>query len=1096
MLRNKNVIYCALHVLLIFFLSIGQNAPLHAQISQDTLSFIHIKTGMSQSNGSVLFEDSEGYLWIGTDNGLNKYNGTGFKVFEKSLDGKNGLTDGFIESIYEDADQNLFIGTLKGLSFYDRKLGLVRPYVFKADALAIQSLPISSIIRIDEFLWLGTDNYGLYRYNMATGAVKHMMFEKPEKGKANNNDIIELFQLQKNRLFVVTEGSKYIVDQNLDVEGQFTTKQLTRSVVRIGPSKFMFGSLKGELNGYDIIDNHLIQFDSVSVSPEHAITALESDAHGNLWVASENYGLSIYAAKSATISTIKSKDQQPNSISGNSMRSLLKTSNGTMWIGYFRKGLSFYDPNYYKFEHIKKDPFNLNSLSNNLVNCFSEDHRGNIWVGTDGGGLNYWDRKKGSFEHYSLNNGKLNTNVVLSILPDDQNQLWVGSWAMGLTIFDLRTMKQKVLTTDNSFLASNNIRRVLKDKKGRIWIAAFLGGLQVYYPKTKTHKNISLRSEDGREITSVESLYEDKDGTMWAGTFTGLFKLKENKDDWSFQRYSSSNKRHFLSNDFINAIVQDDYGTLWVGTQAGLNRYIAAKDTFKAITKADGLKNDAIKGIIQDEYGSLWLSTDRGIVKYDRDSNSFSDYGIHDGVQGNEFNANSFYKTSQYEMLFGGNNGFNIFTANQAKKKSDKPKVVISELKIFNKTVRPNDSFEVLKRDISQVDSITLRYDQSAINFEFNALTFRNAKNVDYAYFLEGFEEEWNYIGNKTSATYTNLNPGDYRLRVKSTNSDGVWSDREKSLFITITPPFWQTWWFRTLLIASIFICIIIAYKIRMRSVKRYQATLEQKIHTRTKELQAQKKKLSEAAHELSEKNEEIQRFTFAVSHDLKSPINNIKGIADLIPLEFGSEDNTGIEDCLDLINTSCDIMDSLIADITEIAKLGKIENKNELLDTNEIMQLTGDLVRGRLNLGNVELQIAENLPNIYGDRNRIVQVFGNLVDNAIKYMGDQKQPKITVEAVEISDSIKFKVTDNGSGMDEKSLKKLFSPFKRFHSEVKGTGLGLYMTKQIVESHGGKIRAESSGKGLGTSFSVTLPNAEISIKNEQEIKNLLEAVEV
>ena len=1096
MLRNTNTIHYSHYAFFIFLLLMGQNVSINAQINQDTLSFVHLKTGISQNTVTEIFEDSEGYLWIGTVNGLNKYDGTDFEVFEKSLDGKTGLTNGFIESIYEDSDKNLFIGTSKGLSFYDRKLGLVRPYAFEADAQEIQTLPINTISRIDQFLWLGAHNYGLYRYNMITGETEHMVFDTPERGKPGNNDIIEVFQLQKDRLFVVTEDSKYIINQELQVKEQFPAKQRTSCVVRIGPSKFMFGSQKGKLTGYDIIDNHLVAFDNVSISPGHAITALEPDAHGNLWAGSENYGLSVYSAKSATISNIRSSYQKPNSISGNSIRSLLKTSNGTIWIGYFRKGLSFYDPNYYKFEHIKTDPFNPQSLSNDLVNCFSEDQEGNIWIGTDGGGLNYWDRKQGLFKHYSLNNGKLNSDVVISIMPDDQNQLWVGSWGMGLAIIDLKTMNQKVWTRENSFLASNNIRNMLVDKKGRIWIAAFNGGLQVYYPKTKTHKNISIKSDDGKVVKTVARLYEDDKGTIWVGTLMGLFKLKENNNEWSFKQYSSLNKRHFLSNDFINTITQDDYGNLWVGTQAGLNRYIPARDTFEAITRADGLKNDAIKGIIQDEYGSLWLSTDGGIIKYDEHVSNFSNYGVHDGLQENEFNANSFYKTNQYEMLFGGNNGFNIFTSNQAKKNSDEPKVVISDFKIFNKSVRPNDSFEVLKKDISQVDSITLRYDQSVINFEFNALTFRNAENVDYAYFLEGFEDEWNYIGNKTTATYTNLNPGDYRLRLKSTNSDGAWNDREKSLLITITPPFWKTWWFRTVLILSIFICIIIAYKIRIRSIKRYQAILEQKIHQRTKELRSQKKKLSKAAKELSEKNEEIQRFTYAVSHDLKSPLSNIKGIAGLIPLEFGSEDNTEIENCLDLINVSCNIMDSLIADITEIAKLGKIENKKELLDTDEIMQLTSDLVRGRLNVGNVRLHIAEKLPNIYGDRNRIIQVFGNLVDNAIKYMGDQKHPKIVVEAFEFGDSVKFTVTDNGSGMDENSLEKLFSPFKRFHRDVKGTGLGLYMTKQIVESHDGKITAESPGKGLGTRFSVIFLKAEISMKNEQEIQNLLEPVKV
>jgi len=1083
------------HILLTLLFFVTFKTTLQAQAAKDTLSFIHIKSGMSQSTISALFEDSQGFLWVGTTNGLNKYDGADFEVFEKSTDNKNGLTDGFIQTIYEDAATNLLIGTTNGLNIYNRTLDFVKPYPFKLEGNQIQSKSIHSILEKDGYLWLGTERNGLYRYNISTGKTKKLDVGVFEKGKPDDNHVIDVFQLPNNKLLMVTQGSKYIIDERLQIKERFQSTRFTSSALMLGPSTFAFGSQGGDVVRFDVIDDHLVVLDSIHVKTNNTITALEKDNHGNLWVAIENFGLSLYNYEKSTLSIIKSDYRKPNSISGGSIRTMFKASDGTMWLGYFRKGLSFYNSDHYKFEHFKLDPFNSKSLSNDLVNCFSEDEKGNIWIGTDGGGLSYWDRKQRAFEHYSLDNGKLNTNVVISILQDDKNQLWVGSWANGLALFDLETMKYEVWTQENSFLASNNIRDMLIDQKGRIWIACFAGGLQIYDPKTKEYKNISLKSKDGNEEMTIARLFEDDNGHIWVGTLGGVFKLSETKNNWSYQLYSTLSNRHFLSNDYVNTITEDDYGNLWVGTEVGLNKYLPAKDTFIVEKQAKELENEAIKGILQDEYGHLWLSTGAaGIVRYDYNTHRLSNYGSHDGLQGKEFIANSSYKTSQYNMLFGGNNGFNIFTANQAKKNTDIPKIVISELKIFNKPVRPDDSFGVLKENISQVDSITLRHNQSVIEFEFGAITFRNAQNVEYAYFLDGFEMEWNYVGNKTTATYTNLNSGKYVFRLKSTNSDGVWSNQEKTVFITIMPPYWQTWWFRLLIAGVILMCITIAFKIRMRNSKIYQDKLEGQIKERTKELELQKKKLAETADELSEKNEEIQRFTYAVSHDLKSPLNNIRGIAELIPLELDSEDTTGVEKCLELIDTSCDIMSNLIADVTEIAKLGKIENKNELLNTDDIMSLIGDLSKGKRDAGSVQLHIASDLPNIYGDKNRIIQVFGNLVDNAIKYMGDEKQPKVMIEALETDCRIIIKVTDNGSGMDEESLKKLFSPFKRFHSDVKGTGLGLYMTKQIVESHGGQISAESPGKDLGTSFSVTFPTAEISMKNEKEIQNLLEVV--
>ncbi|WP_245201436.1 ligand-binding sensor domain-containing protein [Saonia flava] len=1070
-----------------FFLFFPQNKTLYAQLNKDTLRFEHIKTGMSHSTISKIFEDSQGFLWVGTENGLNKYDGTDFQVYEKSLDGIQGLTNANIESIYEDTYGNLYIGTGQGLSNYDRQLNIVKPYPFKPEGQHIQSKLIRTINRTGDFLWLGTYKSGLYRYNILTGETSHLGFKAPQKGEPDNNEIIETFELPNNKLFVVTQGSRYIIDFQLQIKEKFEGTCFTSSVHKLDSSKFLLGFRNGNLLQFNIFNNQLIYQDPISISPGHTILTMEQDVHGNIWLGTENDGLWIYTPSTGNINNFKSSYKKPGSISNNSIWSLHKARNGVMWMGYFKKGLSFYDSDYYKFGHIKTDPFNSESLSNDIVHCFSEDKKGNIWIGTDGGGLNYWNRKTGSFEHYSLDNGKLNSNVVISMLHDDQNRLWVGSWGHGLTIFDLNSMDSEVWTSENSFLASNNIKSMLQDKKGRIWIAAFNGRLQVYYPETKKFKDVSIQSEkNSEEVQTLVRLHEDDNNYIWVGTATnGLFRIKETNNGWTSQQYHNLSKNRVLSDNNIKTIVEDDQGTMWVGTQGGLNKYLPTKDTFKAITKSNELKSDVINGIVEDEYGFLWLSTGMGIVRYNDDTGEFINYDIHDGLQGNEFNDDASYRTADNEILFGGNNGFNILKADKAEKRTDQPKVVISGLKIFNKRVKPNDTFGVLKKDISQVDSITLRPNQSVINFEFNALTFRNAKKVNYAYFLQGFEEDWNYVGHTTTATYTNLNPGTYLLRIKSTNSDGVWNNEETSLFITITPPFWKTWWFRSLLIACIILGGILFYKIRVRSMKKDQAHLEQLIHDRTKELQLQKKKLAEAANALSAKNEEVQRFTYAVSHDLKTPLNNIKGIASILPMEFNAEDTTEMEKCLELIDTSCNIMSDLISDITEIARLGTIENKKELLDANQIMMVAKDLVSAKLNTGNVKLHIQDNLPSIYGDRNRIIQVFGNLLDNAIKYMGDQKLPTIHVKAYEIDDSVKFQVIDNGSGMDKKSLKKLFLPFQRFHSKVKGTGLGLYMIKKIIESHNGQITVESEGKGLGTSFSITLPKAAIAIENSE-----------
>jgi signal transduction histidine kinase/sugar lactone lactonase YvrE len=880
---------------------------------------------------------------------------------------------------------------------------------------------------------------------------------------------------------LLTLNAIYFIDNDLNIIKQSNDIENIRSVLKIDKNNYLMGSEYGNLFFVEVQDDYKIKINKKKISNGYALLSMEHDKDGNIWIGSENVGLFIYNVSTDKLLNYRADSRKSNSISSNSIWALQKARNGVMWIGQFKQGLNFYDSEYRKFEHIENNPFEPTSLSNDNVNCFLEDKKGNIWIGTDGGGLDYWNRSKNSFEHYSLNNGKLHTNVVFSLLEDNKNQLWVGSWGHGLAIFEPNRKTHKVLNAKNSFLKTNYIVDLLEDEKGRIWIVSQYGGLHVYYPETGVHKNIDIRSENSDNLViDISRIAQDAYGNIWVGTEnSGLFKIVEKieNNDWSTTHYCSTNVDQTLSNNYVNTITTDSEGIVWVGTESGLNKYDSINNTFTYTSKKEGLVNDAIKGIIEDKNNFLWLSTGKGIIKYSPTDNSILSFDDTDGLQGNEFNSNSFFKTQDGKFLYGGSNGFNIFEPHEIKKRVDQPEVNINALKIYNSTIFPNDKTKILKKHISLVDSLTLSYNDAVIGFEYNTLTFRHPEKVEYAYFLEGFEAEWNYVGTRKSATYTNLNPGKYTLKIKSTNSDGVWNDKETSLHITVIPPFWKTKWFIALVFILTALIIYFFHYLNVRSIKKYQVQLEQRIDERTKELLQQKNKLMEVADELSVKNEEIQRFAFAVSHDLKSPLSSIKGIASIIPMEFVLKDFPDLENYLEMINISCDTMNDLIADITKIARLGTIENNKEVLDTKEIMDLAKTLVSGKLNVQNVELTIASNLPTIYGDRNRMIQVFGNLLDNAIKYMGEQKHPKVEISAVEDATFVQIHIADNGSGMDEKSLQKLFSPFERFHANTKGTGLGLYMIKQIVESHGGTITATSEGLGKGATFIISMKKA-------------------
>jgi len=1067
-----------LHILpVILFLSTSPR--LNAQLEQDSITFHHIEKGMSESTASVIFEDSYGFIWTGTPNGLNRFDGTDFKVFEKSLDGKTGLTDGYVITLYED-NETLYIGTNQGLSVYDRDLDIVRAYEFKNEGKAIATRSFRTILRDGDILWLGTFGNGLYRYNTKTGGLKQFLVDEIiSVGNTNRNLILQVARLDGEGVLVITNSALFVLTNNLEIVTEQLEHVTITCATKIDNHNFLLGTQNGDVIELHVTSDAAFHFKRSAISPGYVILSLAKRDNGDIWVGTENNGLFIHSKATGDMAHIKSSASRTNTISSNSIWYLMNASNGVMWMAPFKKGLSFYDPQYYKFKHIKQDPFNPKSLNNNIINCFTEDEKGNLWVGTDGGGLNYWNRSLNTFEHYSLDKGNFSSNVVLSLLQTETNQLWVGTWANGLTIYNTEDGSYETLTAENSFLSSNNITGLIQDRKGRIWIVNLFGAVHVYNPVTKTAKTVSITSAvDGANILTVARILEDKNGNIWLGSQSaGLFRLVENEKGWTRHHYHSQHESKAISTNFINTIFEDDEGTLWVGTQAGLNKYLPDTDSFEAITKQDGLKNDAIMGIIADDEKQLWLSTGGGILRYNPETGDTIAYDEGDGLQSNEFNASSFYTTGNGEYVFGGSNGFNIFTPDEVAKRNDKPKVFIAGIKIFNRPVSPNDETGVLNKTIARLDSVTFNYDHSVINFDFRALTFRHPEKVNYAYFLEGFEKEWNYVGNTPQTTYTNLSPGNYTLRIKSSNSDGVWNTEETKLAVSVTPPFWQTWWFRFLIGAMLLGGIYTIYFVRIQNIKRYQLKLERRIDERTKELQLQKKKLAKTAKELSEKNEEIQRFTYAVSHDLKSPLHSIEVLTSLIPNDIDITKYPDTAEYLDFIEQSCTIMKNLIEDITEIAKLGKIENKNELLDTKEIIKVASNMAFGRFSENKGELIISHELPPIYGDRNRLIQVFENLIDNAIKYMGDQKSPIVRVTSKTNKDHLQFFVIDNGSGMDTNAQQKLFTPFQRFDSNTEGTGLGLYMIKKIIESHEGTISARSEGKGKGTTFVITLPKA-------------------
>lgn len=677
-----------------------------------------------------------------------------------------------------------------------------------------------------------------------------------------------------------------------------------------------------------------------------------------------------------------------------------------------------------------------------------------------------------------LSNSPDASNVILSVIKKD-DKLWMATWANGIIVYDLKKKKSIEFNSANSSLTSDFIQKLYVDSFGKIWVGTFEGGIYTFDDVKNDFEKIEITVEAKIvNFFQIITIFEDKNQNIWIGTHgDGLILLqRKGVNQFTVKHYEElEDKGDNIFFDFINVVFQDAKGLIWVGTDYGLGFYDVKSDKLKKVLEYKQLKNLSVESIEQDKNNCLWIGTNKGLMQFDPTLKKILTYSIEDGVQGNNYNTSATCKTSKGELVFGGSNGFNIFFPNKIKKRQDVPSLYISKLKIQNQQVYPNDDFGVLEKDISQVDTLTLDYSHNVVNFEFSTITYTNAKGVNYAYYLDGFDNQWNFIGNKNDVTYTNLDPGKYVLHLKSTNSDGIWVDNEKKIFVEIVPPYWKTLWFKLLILLLFIAFVYLIFYTRNKRLRNTQILLKKEIADRTSELERQTNKFMSIADELSLKNEEIQRFAFSVSHDLKSPLGNIKTIAELIQIEFSENDLPLVENYVEMIDASCEAMSDLIEDITRIARLGKIQNKKEVLDTNKIVRLSKKMINAKFKEHNVELIVKNKLPVIFVDRNRFIQVFSNLFDNSIKYRGGQLRPVIEIESVDTDTTTVIYISDNGSGVDPKHLPKIFTPFERFHSGIKGTGLGLYMIKQIIISHGGTITVSSEGKNKGTLFKIVLP---------------------
>lgn len=1085
----------------------------------DNIRFRHIsiEDGLSQSTINCIHQDKKGFMWFGTRDGLNRYDGYKFVIYNDPQYPKN-ISEFDIWSICEDTTGDIWIGTYSGeVNRFERKTGKF----FRYDVSNKQAghKEIRAIVEDSRgIIWVGTYGGGLYKYAAENDSFTHY----PHSGNLSekDNQITSICEYQTGNLWVGTEAGLYQFDRKKNSFIQHTAQPKKKgcishnritSLCKDGKGFLWIGTKGGGLNKFDPTNNCFTPY--TTHDPNNTNNRLSSDnvsvvfedSNEVLWIGTYDGGLNRFDRKTGKFIHYKHNPGNPLSISKNYITSIYEDRTGTLWIGTRAAGLNILPKNFIPFSLYRFTGCPDSDLDYNDIRAFYEEPDGILWIGTLEGGLKRFDRKTGNYTNYNFdpnnpkNSNSLSHNFVRAIHEDRSGRLWIGTEGGGLNKLDRKTGKFTRYQPEAdkiNWIINNEVQAIYEDRDGNLWLGTN-GGLEIFNPETEKFKLPQYSSSKDKTFSNsiILAIYEDHPGMLWIGTQgDGLYKFDIEIN--SFTRYKHKvGDTASLSNDEVWSICKDHNGVIWVGTSCGLNKLLdqnKKNGLFKSYLEKDGLPNKVIYSIVEDNQGNLWIGTNKGLVKFNPKNSTFKNYDSNDGLQSDEFNYGAFYKNGKGELLFGGINGFNAFFPGEIKDDAFIPPIVITDLLIANKSVEPGwkNPNSPLKNTIDATEALILTHQRSSVfSFEFAALHYANPKKNEYKYMLEGWDKDWIKTDSKNRrATYTNLSAGDYIFKVKGSNKDGAWNENGTSIKVKILPSLWMSWWAYTLyVIAGVLIIFLIWAAWSKKFLKR--------------KVQEQTQKLKDAQSYLiqSEKMASLGTLLSGVAHELNNPAAFIKmnseffakAWKDIVPvLDSHAQKNNDFEigglrykdskeDIEKLIPGLLDGSNRVKDIIDELKIFSRKEDtlKTELIDLNKVIRSSIYLTQNMIKKSTQDFspELAENLPYITGNFQRLERVIINLIQNACQALTVNTQ-RIFISTTYDKDSsrIVIKVKDEGVGIEEKDLKYITDPFFTTKRDSGGVGLGLSISLQIIQEHGGTMDFKST-PGQGTTVFIYLP---------------------
>ncbi len=1101
-------------LLSIIFIIILNLCVLKAAVSNFRFEHMTTANGLSHNTVIEIMQDHQGFLWFGTLNGLDRYDGYHFTSYKPITGDSTSLSDNVINAIHEDSRQRLWVGTLNGLNLYNRSEDNFRRLTHdRNNGNSLIDNRVRCIMEDQKgIIWIGTEG-GVSCYDPVEKQFENFVPDSSKKGTLQDFIIHDIYEDNRKQIWIATELglNKYNrITDDFDYYPYRTEPGLPNAAVMCLQEDRWGNIWVGTWNnGLQRLDIATQKIQPVEAIDAEIITDIHIDNANRMWICSYDKGLFVLPQIYRNLDDKSFSDLQnytydefdDTGINSNELWTVFEDETGLIWLGNENAGINKCNPAASHIRHYRAKIFDTNSLSNNRVTGFYEDESGKIWIGTRFGGLNTFDPQREKFEAYRYDAQNVNSiasNMVVS-LAGTENYLWIGTGVHGLDRMDRHTGEIthfRAAGDDPTSISSDNIYTLFKDSRERVWIGSWGGGLSLVNDNQESFTNYPIDKSNTR-LNVVTTIAEDTSGGLWLGTYgKGLAYFEPKTGQMRFYQHDEKNSGSIGHNN-INTLLVDENGRLWISTMgAGINRLDkfnrkSGEAIFSNIDVQGELPDNIVEFIVQDNDGLLWLGTSHGVASLNPLTGEMKNFDSKDGFGQDVFIHEACLRASNGFLYFGGINGFNVFHPNNLQYNTHVPPVIITDFQIFNQSVEPGDAFgNKIGQSIFTADKITLTYKDNVFSFEFAALDFTSPERNQYAFKMEGFDNQWRRTdGDRNFVTYTNLPHGDYTFRVKGANNHNVWNEVGTSIDLVITAPFWKTNW-----MMAVYVGLIVGILLIIR-----RAVLTQERHKAKIEMEMLK---AEKIHEVDQLK--LSFFTH-ISHEFRTPLNLIIGPLErmLTAKDEISEEkrsiyyNLVLKNARRLLKLINQLMDARKLD-TGSMKLIPVEK-----DFIAFAKAIYSVFHHRAERKNIDYRFISNPDSkfIAFDPDKVEKILYNLISNAMKFTGEGGEVTVKVDyLVENREKgtipgqqgqVQVEVIDTGIGIEKEQLDHIFDPFyqvpKSSPGKIQGSGIGLSITRDFVKLHGGDIKVNSQ-LNTGSAFIFTIPENHVEVdKTEQAI---------